>query len=224
MHPGRLFFNARFGLKERYIGPGEWYASSENIIISTVLGSCIAVVLFEPLRAGGGLNHFMLPGLHDRPGLKPPEMATGTTGQGSGGFYTGTARYGVNAMELLINDCLKLGLDRKRLRAKVFGGSKVLGLPGGARSSDSQGVGDQNIAFIKRFLADEHIPVEAWSVGGYLPRRIYYFSQTGKVLMKYSYSQAIGPVARRERRYAHKLDEQSSFDGSATVFHDPGTE
>src|SRR5580658_1868975 len=85
---------------------GEIFASREPAVVRTVLGSCIAVCLRDPVAGVGGMNHFLLPyGGHN-------ELAS--------------ARYGIHAMELLINDCMKVGADRAKLEAKVFGGGHVL--------------------------------------------------------------------------------------------------
>ena len=93
-------------LKTATIIVGGVFASREPAVVTTLLGSCIAACLFDPVAGVGGMNHFLLPG---------------TVGQ-----TEGCTRYGVHAMELLINDIMKLGGDRRRLKAKVFGGAQVM--------------------------------------------------------------------------------------------------
>ena len=88
------------------IRPGEFHATREDHVISTVLGSCVAVALYEQTRGVGGLNHFMLPDANFS-----PRMAESRSG-----------RYGMYAMEMLLGDLIKLGSTRQHLRAKVFGG------------------------------------------------------------------------------------------------------
>lgn len=175
--------NPHFGKPERYIGPGEFYSSGDDIVISTLLGSCIAVSLHDPVAKVGGLNHFMLP---TRSGDRD------------------SAKYGVNAMELLINDLMKKGAARARFRAKVFGGGSMLS------ASDAKvfDVPKMNIDFAFQFLELEGIPVDSYSVGGADPRRVYFFPASGKVLVKYSKPGAGTAVARVEREYAHRLAER----------------
>lgn len=95
--------------------PGEYYSTGEDLVLSTVLGSCVAVALFDPKRGIGGLNHFMLAGSVDA--ARP--------------LLSDAARYGMYAMELLINDLLKKGVRKQDLRAKVFGAASLLEFSGG---------------------------------------------------------------------------------------------
>nr|WP_279590146.1 hypothetical protein [Rhizomicrobium palustre] len=80
--------------------------------------------------------------------------------------------YGVNAMELLINDILKHGGDRRRLEAKIFGGANVV--------SALTDVGSRNYAFARQFLQDEGIPIVGGDVGGDLARRIQFMPFSGR--------------------------------------------
>lgn len=140
---------------------GGIFASREPIVICTVLGSCIAACLRDPMTGIGGMNHFMLPG--------PPN--------GDGGGEP--ARYGVHAMELLIGDIQKLGGERARLEAKVFGGGHVLQI----RESDT-GVPQLNIRFIQEFLRTEGIPLLAQDLGGYTARYVLFDTASGTVRVK----------------------------------------
>lgn len=138
---------------------GGVYASKDPAVVHTVLGSCIAVCLFDKDNVIGGMNHFMLPeGSLDAPG---------------------STRYGVHAMELLINQCMKLGADRYRLSAKVFGGGHVLKM----RETESN-VPRSNIRFALDFLQNEKIPILSQDLGGYAARVIYFHTDTGRTLLK----------------------------------------
>ena len=137
-------------LQRRSIISGEYFAAATPTEITTGLGSCVAACLFDPQTRIGGMNHFMLPEAKDA---------------------FGSARYGVHAMELLINAVMKLGGDRRRLRAKVFGGSNVL-----CQRHTASDVGGQNCRFIRQFLETEKIPVAAQRLGGNEPLRVVFHS------------------------------------------------
>lgn len=184
-----MSINPKFGLPETYIGPGESAVSDEAVVISTLLGSCIAVALFDDIRHAGGLNHFLLPF---------PK---------SGSVFSDSGRYGIHAMELLINDLLKLGVTRQRLRAKVFGGSAMLSY----REKAVYNVPKMNIQFVFEFLDLEKIPVDSYSVGGDLPRKVFFFPHTGKVLMRFT-QKSLPALERRDSRYSLELREQTSVD------------
>ena len=121
-------------------------------VLTTVLGSCVATCLYDPRRGVGGMNHFLLPE--------------------GGGARRDPTRYGLHAMELLINGLLKEGASRPNLVAKVFGG---------ARMRDGLGdIGAANAAFARRFLAEEGIPCITTSVGGERARRVRFWPATGR--------------------------------------------
>jgi chemotaxis protein CheD len=132
---------------------GDTYVtSSPEEVLTTILGSCIAACIRDPVLGVGGMNHFLLP--------------DGNSGD------RGALCYGVNAMELLINDILKHGGDRRRLEAKLFGGGNVV-----AALTD---VGSRNFAFARQFLTDEGIPIVGGDVGGDMARRIQYMPSIGR--------------------------------------------
>ena len=140
---------------------GEYHASREPTVVNTVLGSCVAVCLFDPESRIGGVNHILLPGKADM------------------GHFDVSARYGINAMELLINRMLGIGADRSRLVAKVFGGAHVI-----PAISPENGTGEKNVAFVMAFLEKEKICVLSKDVGGSDSRRIYFHTDTGHVFLK----------------------------------------
>lgn len=138
--------------------PADYVATDRPVALVTLLGSCVAACLYDPSLSLGGMNHFMLPG--------------GTGNDAS------CARYGVNAMELLINDLLKRGARRNRLLAKVFGGGNVLS------GFHTDPVGTRNARFVLEYLSAEHIPVRAQDLGDIHPRKVGFFPQTGRTLVK----------------------------------------
>ena len=143
------------------INVGGWYVSTTGELLSTVLGSCVAVCLYDPIERIGGMNHILLPGEYNMQKM------------------TDAARYGVNAMELLINGLMKKGASRKMLQAKIFGGAAVL-----STVSDMYGMGARNIAFVQKFLDAESIPLLSSDVGGEKARKIFFNTGTGEVLLK----------------------------------------
>ncbi|MBW1988914.1 MAG: chemotaxis protein CheD, partial [Deltaproteobacteria bacterium] len=134
---------------------GEYYVSSTGEVLYTLLGSCMAVCLYDPGLNIGGMNHFLLPGM-----VHPDEIFTSEVG-----------RYGMYAMELLIGDLIKRGARREMLKAKVFGGGAVLKF----RKGDGDVTGS-NVRFATRFLQLEGIPTEVADVGGRQGRKILFFS------------------------------------------------
>ena len=180
--------------------PGEFYVSRQEEVITTVLGSCVAACLWDRDQGIGGMNHFMLPG--DGPGKSAPADATGG------------ARIGIYAMELLINQLIKLGANRSRLVAKVFGGGSVLG---GMKSLD---VGGMNGEFVLDFLREEQIPVAATDLYGDCARKVHFFTGSGKVMVKKLRTLANDTIARREKEYVAKLDELAHA-GDVDIFREP---
>ncbi|MCD0460985.1 CheR family methyltransferase [Roseiconus lacunae] len=145
-------------LQKKSIIVGDVLASDQPILISTVLGSCIAVCLYDEVIKAGGMNHFALP---------------------SGDLSSRkTTSFGVHAMELLINDIMHFGADRRRLKAKVFGGANVLGL------SDDDNIGTKNEQFIREFLAMENIPIIAKFLGGNQGMQVLFEPCSGRAKMK----------------------------------------
>jgi chemotaxis protein CheD len=174
---------------------GGVFASREPAVIKTVLGSCIAVCLIDPREGIGGMNHFMLPSRLDPDGDHR------------------SACYGVYAMDLLMNEMMKLGAERGRLQAKVFGAAHLLGMREGAQS-----VATQNAAFITSYLKTEGIPPASQDLGGDRPRTIYFFTDNGRVLLKRLGQGALGQIARRERQYERKVAMTMEAPSDVTLF------
>ena len=181
------------GVERVRINIGGLRASREPLVIDTVLGSCIAACLHDPVSGVGGMNHFMLPEGFD------PDNPTST-------------RYGVHAMELLITEVMKLGANRRRLQAKVFGGGHVLNI-----RESLDGVPQRNIDFVRRFLNAEQIPVMKEDLGGYQARRVLFYVHTGKVLLKHLGTNEAVRTAEEEIVYLISLKKQKT-DGAVTLF------
>lgn len=161
---------------------GDWYVSnSENEMISTILGSCVAACVRDPLIKVGGMNHFLLPGnnmIMDR-------------------ADSDAARYGVFAMESLINGVLKLGGRKDRLEIKVFGGGNV--------TNNSAAIGSKNAGFIREFLRKEGFSNFFENLEGEHPRRVHYYPATGKVMMRLLRRREDMVVADEEANYRKSI-------------------
>jgi len=171
--------------------PGEYFVSGEEIVIMTVLGSCIAACLWDGRARVGGMNHFMLP--------------DGDGGDGSG-------RYGSYAMELLINEMLKLGARRETMQAKVFGGGQVMA------GFTTMNVGERNTKFVLDYLATERIPVVSQDVLDIHPRKVCFFPVTGKALVKRLAHSHPETLAVEERRGNAASVAKSTAGGSVDLF------
>lgn len=143
--------------KNLNISQGEHVVSAgENDVISTVLGSCVATCLWDSEAAIGGMNHILL----------PQDLATNSISQ----------MHGVNAMEVLINEMIKSGAVKSRIRAKLFGGARMV--------AGLSNIGERNAIFAKNFLNGEGILCEAKNLGGTEARRIQFWPHSGRVRQK----------------------------------------
>ncbi|HEV7279882.1 MAG TPA: chemotaxis protein CheB [Pirellulaceae bacterium] len=142
----------------RYVVAGEYFASRGPTELRTVLGSCVSACLFDAVTGVGGMNHFLLPGADG----DPP-----------------TARYGADAMSLLIEAMEREGADPRRLVAKVFGGCATLSLGNGGDT-----VGDRNAAFVRQYLEDRRIPIVAECLDRDRAVRLRFFTATGSALVQ----------------------------------------
>jgi chemotaxis protein CheD len=175
--------------------PGEYYVTTQNMLIVTVLGSCVSVCLRDPIAGVAGMNHFLLP-----------------SDNGGGDLISDSARYGVFAMDILINHMLKLGANRQRLEAKVFGGGNVL------KGFTAINVGERNAEFVLDYLATEQIPILAKDLLDFYPRKIYFFSDSGEVLVRKIKKLHNNTIMDRESAYRLQLRPQQS--GSVEMFDD----
>jgi chemotaxis protein CheD len=177
-----VYYDRTFDCDAAKILPGEYYYTGKDMVIVTVLGSCVSACIRDRVKGLGGMNHFMLP-----------------DGGDPGNPVSASMRYGTYAMEVLINDLLKAGARREHLEAKVFGGGAVL------RGFSAMNVGERNAAFVIQFLKTERIPVLAEDLNDIYPRKVYFFPRTGKVLVKKLMQTHNDTLAKRELDYASRL-------------------
>ncbi len=178
-----IYHDRHFERQAVKILPGEYYVTTGDKLIVTVLGSCVAVCLRDKYTGIGGMNHFLLP----------------NDGNADSGLLTESARYGVYAMELLINHLLKMGANRSRFEAKVFGGGNVL------RGMTVNNVGQRNAEFVLDYLQVEQIPVVARDLLGEFPRKVYFFPDTGQVLVKKIKTLHNSTITDRESEYRMRV-------------------
>ena len=171
---------------------GDLLASKEPARIKTILGSCIAACLYDPTTGIGGMNHFLLPGDTD-----DPELST---------------RYGVNAMEVLINEMMKLGARRSSIQAKVFGGGDIF------RSNHPyMMVGAKNIRFVLGFLETEGIPIVTSRVGGKQGMMVIYLPHVFEVYVKSLTTERFNTTEEKEFTYRRKLTQELTVPHSENV-------
>ena len=155
------YFDRQFDAPAVKLLPTEYYVGAGDLVLTTVLGSCVSACLFDLSAGVGGMNHFMLPG--QAGGAGPANVDT---------------RYGSHAMDVLLAHLFKAGARRERLAAKVFGGGAVI--PGMTQLN----IGQQNADFVLQYLRNADVPVVAQDLGGTLPRRICYFPGSGRVAVR----------------------------------------
>lgn len=194
-----LYFDRCFSLEAAKILPGKYYATGRDMMLVTVLGSCVAACIRDRKSGIGGMNHFMLP---DSAVNDNSIMGT-------------SARYGTYAMEILISQLLRMGARRDNLEAKVFGGGNIL------RGLTVTNVSQLNINFVTEFLATEKIPMVAQDLADNYPRKVYYFPTSGKVMVKKLHNFCNSAIFIREKEYKLRL-QQSRIDcypNSAQDYH-----
>jgi len=182
---GKATYDPHLRMEAIKVQPGEFYATDRDVAIVTVLGSCVSACLRDRESGIGGLNHFMLP-----------------RGSDDGGLASASARYGVNAMELLINELIRLGARRSRLEAKVFGGGNML------EGCTALNIGQANAHFVLAFLAAESIPIVSSDLEGEGSRKVFFFPATGRVLVRGIHRGERLGVAEGEATYGARLARQ----------------
>lgn len=183
-----FFYDSHFKAPAVKVLPGEYFVDTEDLLIQTTLGSCIAACLWDRTANVGGLNHFMLP-----------------EGNGESG------RYGLFAMELLINEMLKKGASKGRMEAKVFGGGAVIS------GMSSLNVGERNTNFVLDFLKTERIPVVSKDVMDVYPRKVCYLPRSGKAMVK-RLAAASDALLQQDRSAVQKVVPVASNGGSIDLF------
>lgn len=182
--PAGSYYDNRFGAHAVKVLPGECQVTDDEVMLVTVLGSCVSACVSDPMLGIGGMNHFMLPEGADDPGSS---------------WASASARYGSFAMELLINELLKRGAARRRLQAKVFGGGAVLA---GFTASN---VGQRNGEFVLQYLKAEGIQLTAQDLFDTCPRRVHYFPRSGRAMVKRLASANDREVLASEKLYRSRV-------------------
>jgi chemotaxis protein CheD len=180
--------------------PGEFYMTRQDVLIATTLGSCVSACIWDDVSGIGGMNHFMLP---------LTEKEAHEVDWGQRGMASDATRYGNFAMEHLINMILKNGGRKINLKAKVFGGGKVL-----KQMSD---VGERNIEFVLEYLKTEHIAIEGSDLGSFYPRKVIFEPSNGKAYVKTIDNLHNDTIAQRETDYSTRI-RQSDVDGDVELF------
>ena len=187
-----FFYDAHFQNEAVKILPGEYFVFDEDMIIMTTLGSCIATCLWDRNARVGGMNHFMLPD--------------------NGGGASDSGRYGSFAMELLINEMLKMGASRLTMEAKVFGGGAVIA------GMNTINVGERNTQFVMDYLKTERIPIVSKDVLDIYPRKVCFFPQSGKAMVKRLAPTNPDAIVAQERIAAQKAAVPAASGGSIDLF------
>jgi chemotaxis protein CheD len=182
--PPRFVSHARVNI-------GQVAASAEPFELGTVLGSCVAVCLYDPIRHLGGMNHILLPG----------KSLTGRC-----------TRYGIHAMEILINDIMQLGGDRRKLVAKAFGGANVI------QELKQTPIGDNNVKFVREFLSTEKIPLVAQRLGGSNAVILQFRTDTGKARVRDVDGSRLKQIIRDEKSYKRTHSADILYTGEITLF------
>lgn len=190
-----LYYDRNFKIDSVKILPGEFYVTSRDMALVTVLGSCVAACIRDRASGIGGMNHFMLPDAK-LDGANP----VGTS-----------ARYGTYAMEMMINQLLKSGARRSNLEAKVFGGGSVL------RGFTVANVGERNAEFVLEYLKTEGISLVGEDLLDVYPRKVYYFPRTGRVMVKKLRDVHNDTIVAREQEYSSRL-KATDVQGEVELF------
>lgn len=178
-----LYFDSSFDLEAAKILPGEYYVTKRDMVLVTVLGSCVAACIRDKVSGIGGMNHFMLPD-SNRDSSDPTSTS---------------ARYGTYAMEMMINQLLKIGARRSNLEAKIFGGGSVI------RGLVSANVGARNADFARKYLQTEGIKIISEDLLDVCSRKVYFFPNSGRVLVKKLRTMHNETIVAREQAYSAKL-------------------
>jgi chemotaxis protein CheD len=178
--------------------PGEFFVSDENDRIETILGSCIAACIRDPIRGVGGMNHFMLPiDKKDRGALE----------------LSDANRFGNFAMENLINAILRSGGRRENLEVKLFGGGRIM--------NQMTNIGWYNIGFVLDYLNTEGYSVVSQDMGDIYPRKVHYYPKTGRVRVRRLNAVHNESLIAQETSYQHNVTtrvQQADVSGDVELF------
>jgi len=139
---------------------GDIYCEAQPALVSTILGSCVSLCLWDSHLRQGGINHYVLP-------------------DGQVEAEAGNARYGITAIGLLVRRMRELGSRNHHLEAKIFGGASVFPL-GAAQVT----VGERNVELAVSRMRAHRIPVTVQRTGGSLGRQITFHTGTGEATVR----------------------------------------
>ena len=182
------------GITTVKILPGEFYVTQENERIETVLGSCIAACIRDPIAGIGGMNHFMLP--VDKNTSSMTELSEAN-------------RYGNYAMENLVNALLSKGARRERLEFKLFGGGRIM--------SSMTNIGWYNIGFAFDYVYTEGFKLVAQDIGDVFPRKVIYYPNSGRARVRRLNPMHNQSLAAQENQYIHNI-EAKPVEGDVELF------
>jgi chemotaxis protein CheD len=181
-----VYFDRDFDRNAVKLLPGEFFVSGDDIALSTVLGSCVSACMWDRVAKVGGMNHFMLPGSSSQPSSEPDPIGL-------------SGRYGVFAMEQLINELIKRGARKPNLEVKLFGGGAVL------KNFTAINVGERNAEFVLDFLRTEGIRVASQDLLDVFARRVVFFPMTGRALCR-KLPKVDASVVSAEQQYTARLN------------------
>lgn len=188
----RRFFD---GNKQKWfvrVSQGDYYITSDSeVVLHTVLGSCISACIRDPVLGVGGMNHFLLPNADN-------------IDMSAGGAEALALRYGNYAMELLINGLLKRGAARDRLEIKLFGGGNVV--------KGITGIGHKNADFIEGYLAAESLKIASHHLRGFAARKVHYAPSSGKARMLLIADDSQREIFKKEMTRSVRVEETPSGD------------
>ena len=185
-HINRYWDRTRDGICAKIL-PGEYYVTTADEYVVTVLGSCVSACIRDRVFGIGGMNHFMLPKNSQHDDNSVIDMSA-------------AARYGNYAMEHLINDILKNGGRRENLEVKVVGGGRII--------ANMTNIGDKNISFVREYLETEGLKIVGEDLGDIYPRKVAYHPLSGKVKVKKMRSMHNRTILDREERYLDSIKEK----------------
>ena len=165
---------------------GEYRVSRSPEVLYTLLGSCVAVCLYDAAAGIGGMNHILLPGRAEEEGR-----------------FDDVARFGLDAVELLVRALVDAGAARRRLSAKLFGGGHVI-----RQMDEVTSPGFRNVQFIRELMKKEHIPVVTSDLGGYEARKVWFRTDTADVILKRVPVKLVAAVRREEGRFRREVLEK----------------
>jgi len=187
-----------FGKTLFIMNPGDYFATKDDCILGTVVGACVVVCLSDPVKKLGGMGHFIVPGSLNTKGIYADDIA----------------QHGILNLEYLMGELVKLGGDRRFLRAKVFGAGYITtGLKVASEVVDS------NIRFIYEYFTMEKIIVDRSDLGGEFRRKIYFYPQTGYVYRKIlQHNEETSEFIKLEKEYIDHAFRDKARHGRVLLF------